>query len=210
MNKRRIVTLFLGIFLGFDLAAFGDGLIKFPTGPAVWTIDVTPSSQQPSATTTKEYVTKIEITQDDKEQRSLVTWSSGRTKESWYVPTMNLIVTENKDGRPFLVSNSGYAGEAFAIPFTAAAFQWLQPQFLQEKDPVSYHGKQCFHYKGSAVPVPAGKVPSPLTRREAWIDSETLFPVALDAGTTLCTYTFSNKPPPPLVMPAKFQTVLGH
>ena len=71
----------------------------------------------------------------------------------------------------------------------------------------------CYHYLGSAVqPLSGlgGKTPIK-EKREAWIDSKTLLPVAVDTGASLAVFTFAAKPPVgPLVPPPNFKKEIDY
>ncbi len=95
----------------------------------------------------------------------------------------------------------------FFLTYDISAFDWVTPDLQKEKDPISYQGKQCYHYIGSFTP-PMQKF---VVKKEAWIDAGTLLPVALDTGSALTTYKFSEKPPEgPLVMPASFKEAVKY
>ena len=192
MNKVCLACLILALLFSRDSASAAN-LVTFPTGPAAWTIDVTPSpTNHDPAAARQVHTLKIEVAQDGQKRRTIISYANGTEKERWELPSQNIVLAEDSRGQTF----GAFAGatsekiQVLTIPFTDASFQWLAPEFLREKDPVEYQGKMCFHYKGSA---------------EAWIDSKTLLPVALDNGTDLGVFTFSKDPPPPLVLPAKFQ-----
>ena len=98
------------------------------------------------------------------------------------------------------------------MPSDASAFDWITPQDLKEPDPVSHLQKQCYHYVGSVSFTLAINAPKmPPAKREAWIDSKTLFPVELDTDSAQYVFTFSDKPPTgPLTMPPKFQKEVNY
>jgi len=207
MNKACLVSAVLGMFLFLNLEAGAD-LVIFPTGPAAWMINVTPSQASAGATTAssaQNHIVEIDVTQDNEKRRSLITWSDGKTTERWAIPRMNLILAEDSNGQAFSLLSGALGAQILAVPFTPSSFSWISPEYLLEKDPVNYQGKPCFHYRSNQHDVqPNGKNGRTVTE-EAWIDSGTLLPVALDDGTNLGIFTFKKDPPPPLTMQAKFQ-----
>ena len=191
MNSAYSLFALVGFFFGTSLGASANGLVQFPSGPAAWTIDVTDSTKNTgSQKLGNSAIQKVEVAQNERFSRHVVTYFSGDSRMVWGVTGTNLVMTEDPKGTAFLTPVTKY----FFIPYLPSVFDWLSPTLLQEKDPITYHGKMCFHYKGPQA--------------EAWIDSKTLLPVALDDGTGLSTFTFHGPPDQPLVLPPKYKTVL--
>lgn len=212
MNKANVAFFLVGLLCASHAAC--SDLVKFPSGPAAWTVEVKDSqiseSSESAASTPARgpKIVSVAFTQDEEKRRSVETLSDNSTKEKWDFPKMFLVIAQDPDGTPFAVMNGGLIAQTVSIPFIESDFQWVQPGCLQEKDPISYHGMQCFHYKGHR-PAMQGALVLPDSSCEAWIDSKTLRPVALDTGTMLGVFTYQKDPPPtPLKMPAAFQAKL--
>lgn len=221
MNRMRLLFLiFAWLAPG---AAFCGGLVQFPEGNAAWTVEIShrgSSPQAPEATPSPgngkkpsraPKAVKIEVTRVDRLQRVRVTWDNGKTSDRWTVPNLPVIFEENPGaGSVTPVERGGLAGafDKLNLPFDASAFSWLKPEFLLRKEPVSYRGRPCFEYEGT-IPLPRvldnGPQPAPI-RARAWIDSETLLPVARQTENSLCIFTFQAEPPAgPLTLPPKFR-----
>ncbi|MFA7344111.1 MAG: hypothetical protein WC003_07385 [Terrimicrobiaceae bacterium] len=220
---RRSLTAFLSVCLGFlfsHTAAFAAAdLVKFPDGPAAWTVKVGPlpssgAASSPTVSANRTDIVKIEVVQDDEKRRSVVTWSNGKSRETWSIPRLNLTLAEDPSGTAFF-------SQDHSIPLGPSDFAWLKPGFLQKATPVDYAGRKCFHYRG-AVDIMLGTdgAPGPgqnpesdgilrSVKREAWIDSATLLPVALDDGVVLGVFTFQQAPGP-LTFPPGLKRLLDN
>ncbi len=212
MNKLRL-TATLCVCL-FATAAAANELVKFPNGPAAWTIEASPSPDSnkkktspssPVATTVKTTpavtIVKVEVMQDTDKNHSVMQLSNNKTREMWSLTGLDQTLTEDPNGTIFFSHEP--------IPFSPSAFDWIKPGHLREKEPIQYHDKKCFHYLAN-VPVlsPFGE-PLGTIKIEAWIDSATLMPVALDDGSELGIFNFQQSPPAePLTIPAKFNRAL--
>jgi hypothetical protein len=208
MNKIYTLGFFLALSAAFLRSSWADELVTFPNGPASWTVNIGPSTQPNHPPLAINHIVKIEVSQDSEKRRSLATWSSGTTVERWTITKYNLILAEEPDGNVVVVRDSGDEGSGYALPFGASSFRWLTTKYLHEKDPVSYEGKSCFHYQGKVdfASSYGGPTASPGIY-EAWIDSKTLLPVALDDGTGLGLYSFQKTPTSALNLPPKFEAV---
>lgn len=192
------------LLFGFHLQA--NESVQFPTGPAAWTIDLSDSQTNKSIQSSRgTRFTKIDVTQNNGFMRIIITFSNGVTQESWAIAGSSLIMGEDPRGTPFITPVSG----TFFIPYLPSSFDWIQPGCLQEKDPIEYQDKKCFHYKGFGPFSPSGGalMKNQTATMEAWIDSETLRPVGLDDGSYLAIFTFGPPPASPLMLPQKFQTL---
>jgi len=198
---------------------YANDLIQMPIGPAAWTINITPppasiadtnsagtktSATQPptdSAAKKTEPLAKIEVTQDNEKKRIVTQYTTGMSTETWSLIGTNIALTEDPNGVVFFVPGGNVA-------YGPDAFDWLKPEFLQEKKPVGFMGKKCFHYKGQVVMhhMLHGVDVTEMHTYETWIDSETKRPVALiNDGQEMGIYTFQENPPEgPLSIPAKF------
>jgi hypothetical protein len=199
-------------------------LVQFPAGNAAWTLVFTYSddaaTQPPQSPAQKPPATrkarKIDVTRAGNLQRVLITWTDGKTSERWTVPDLPAVFEEDPRNGNVGSIQSGSREEKiteFTLTYDSSAFDWIKPEFLQEKDPVSYRGKQCFHYKGSVPMVSMGVEAKPITfLKEAWIDSKTLLPLALATdGASICVFTFQPTPPSgSLAPPPKFASEIAY
>jgi hypothetical protein len=215
MNKICSIFITFGLIPLCNVDASAD-LVAFPTGNAAWTVTVTPhgasdpSTPGANARPAAAQVVRAEIVQVNNVKRTELTWSDGKSTEKWSIP--KLPVSFEEDPRNNFVTPLELVGtraqlDHFWETYDHFAFEWLYPQALQEKQPISYMDKQCFHYVGKASIPFSGSV----VKREAWIDAKTLLPVAYDNGISLSVYEFAKDPPTePLVMPANFQQALNY
>ena len=188
---------------------------QFPTGAAEWSIDITPEGSAPKGAPSTEFVTKIDVTQVDKIERRVMTWSSGQTSEEWYFKDFGATVTTRSgNGRPACIPD---VSKPFWLRtgFEPSEFQWITP--ANYKDTISYQGKRCLHYQsnvklgrdGGIMDPNAGGTIFSTCPYEAWIDAKTLLPVGLNDGTKLGVFTFRPDPPAgPLVPPAGVERIL--
>ncbi len=188
--------------------------MKFPEGNAAWTVDITyPKTSQdntlaPAASGQKPADTRkaqrIEVTQADNIRRIRTIWNIGAPTEEWTIPNQPVIFKEYRNGIVFSIPKGGVeaVSDNFNMPNDLSSFDWVTPATRKEKEPVNYQGKPCFHYQGT-VRTPWPK--APLEKREAWIDSTTLFPLSFETERIHCVFTLSRPPDGPLVVPEKFK-----
>ena len=211
-------ALIAGCFLFTGIAPAQS--VQFPTGDSAWTVDITyphdaatPPPQPGGINTAVAKAKRIEIAQFNNEKKIRVTWTDGHTTEQWTIPNLPVVFKEYPNGIVFPVGNGSMERkfDDFDMPTNLSAFSWLSPACLQEKDPINFQGQLCYHYVGTtnSPAMPRGHSMGPgdsrTVEREAWIDSKTLLPVALNTGTSLCIFTFQQPPTGPLDMPLKFQ-----
>ncbi|MDD5263162.1 MAG: hypothetical protein PHD76_15065 [Methylacidiphilales bacterium] len=174
---------------------------------------------------------KIEVSQSENVRRIRITWTKGPVTEQWTIPNLPVVFKEYPSGDVFpLQNNSNEAlNDKFDMPGDLPAFAWITPALLKEKDPVSYKSHLCYHYVGSlSRPVPQSGRPGPaqgsngkpalpppppptlVENREAWIEIKTLFPVVLNTGSSLCTFTLLPAPDGPLDMPENFKKEIAY
>jgi len=220
MNKTYLAawiaccTLFTGI-------AFADPAVQLPTGDAAWSVAITyaptpPPDPAKKAPPVLKKAQKIEVTQVGDVRRVRVTWTDGQSTEEWSVPNLPVVFKEYPNGSVASIQKGGLEVkfDNFNMPYDISAFSWLTPATLQSQTPVSYQGKQCLHYAGGASLPDVGRQSggtSTRFKREAWIDSKTLLPVALTTETSLCIFTFQDNPPVgPLDPPPKFKQEIAY
>jgi|GEM_PF-1389590 len=232
MNKTFVHCAFGILFLFLCNLTFAADLVKLPRGLAAWTIDVTPSPRfapppqpdnsnsamnsstlsssdansksqgkaknpPPTPDGSVHNVGKITVTQDKDKQHMQTKFTDGTSYETWSVNIggSSILMSSDRHGNVFI-------GSTQAVPFGPDAFSWLKEEFLQEKKPIKYLGKKCFHYKTEILVVRGHS--RDIVPHELWVDSETLLPVAFDDGDELGVYTFMNPPTTPLTLPTKF------
>jgi hypothetical protein len=210
--SRNFLAGLLAILL-LSRAEAADDLVRFPSGNAAWTADISHHGPAAVIANPESYVPrkakKVEVMQVNGAKRIVITWSDGKVSERWAVANLPVVFEQDpRDPKVVIPVQTGSLGNKiteFEIPYDASAFAWVRPQLLEKADPVKYRNKDCFHYVGTIVyPASPGDDPPPI-KAEAWIDSKTLLPVALDSETTLSVFTFQNPPTAPLEIPAVFR-----
>ena len=212
-HKFFLTLVILGLFLLSANAA--DKLVEFPTGSASWTVDITyhetTSPKDKSDTYVPRRARKVEVTQADDLRRTVITWSDGKVSERWTIQGLPVIFEQDpRDANVVFPTQTGSLMNRmteFDIPSTAAAFSWLKPDLRAKEEPVQYRDKECYHYSGNLMyPAPREGGAPAAVKAEAWIDSKTLLPVALDSEIALCVFTFQERPSTtPLDIPPVFQ-----
>jgi hypothetical protein len=213
MNK-ILVVVFSVACLSFAMPAYSDALVQFPAGNAAWTVDIKCSDP-------RQLATKVEVTKSGEVSRLIITYPQS-VMERW-----NL----DKEGLSIIGANNNVyvlpQAAASVLHYAAAisgisSFQWLKGNMLTSDDPVTYDGKECFHYRGSVAiedvdpafapgPAPDGKPASPgIVTCDVWLDKDTHLPVALQHPYALYTFTFLPPPKDSLQLPANFQAELNH
>ena len=209
MNRAfRIVCVSI-LCLCFKCVVHAQNLVAFPQGDAGWKVEISPQASANTAppVAAPAHPVHVEVTQLNKVKRIEITWSDGKKTEKWVIPGLPVVFNEDpRDGtvRPRQYGGPAEAADNAAFTYDSFAFTWITPQCLQEKDPISYKGKQCFHYLGSiTVTFPVKRAPM---KREAWIDASTLLPVALNTDDMQSVFTFQDPPPTgTLTPPPAFQ-----
>jgi hypothetical protein len=220
------ILLFVLLFCAAGTACFGQDQsgdipagnpVQFPTGNAQWTIDVTYKASPPAPgatpkpTTASGRVKKIEVTQSDTIERTVVTLDTGKKSENWFhIPTQILITTNTPSGGPVCFSSrESEMIKSFATGFEPADFQWLNKEHFVAF--ISYKGQSCLHYRVDIEPT------SPDRREaggifgiyEAWVDKDTHLPIALSKASVTGIYTFAKSAPEPLTMPPAIASALA-
>lgn len=207
MNK-GIFALFLWASLGMCQA---ESLVKFPVGPATWTVACTKKGESGSdgAVTSEKPgfdLKRVDVAQNDSMRRSTIQWSNGKSRELWSLANMDVIVTEDPSGQTLVSQNTLLFGD----PFSPSNFDWIKSGTRASEKTVSYEGKDCNHYKGFiVVPNPTGEGAPETIACEAWIDAKTLLPVGLQKGNTLGIFTFGEAPAD-FAMPDRFRSRLEY
>lgn len=221
MSNLRHLLLAGAIIVSLS-AANAENLIQFPTGSAAWTVDIVPhpDGRPPAALTPAGPdfdIKSIGITQIDGIIRSSILWGNGKTSVRWsFGQNGMMILTETYNGEPTLLAGQDIQfGGQFTVGFDASCFSWLKPNLLTGK--VSFLKKKCLHYEGTimvhrsestAYGVTSGsEVPYFV---EAWIEEETLLPVAFYDGNRLGVYTFHAPPTGGFNLPPAIKKAIDH
>lgn len=203
MNNSYSHCVILAFLITLMLPAAGKDSVSFPAGSAAWTIAISDSPNHKGPPFSGPKLQKIEAVQDTHFLHNAVTWSNGTKRDYFSIVGTDMFMVQETRTSVTLKQTGPYAH----VPYLPSCFDWVQPSLLQEKDPISYQDKMCFHYKGTMPLSPsigaAGQGETILG--EAWIDSKTMLPVALDDGIYLATFTFSKDPPAPLKLPPGFK-----
>lgn len=224
MNTCLKKAILLAILTQASLAlGQANDFVNFPAGNMAFTIDISypkPTTGTSTLSTTEDVsknapakLTKIVCTQYDEIQRLQLTNAEGKTWERWTLPSLSVYFEEDtRNGKVATMPRGGLAASyAVHIP-DISSFDWINADAAQNRTEVTYLGKKCFHYSGTATIEHPGSLsnPSYKVNQEAWIERETLVPVALDTGMQLDIFTFQKAPENPLVVPKKFQDKLTY
>lgn len=127
--------------------------------------------------------------------REILLWSNGATSETW--SHENFILSTSPGSEDVTVSEIGinYAGmQPFTPGFGQKDFpdlQWISPDSYQGTE--EFQGRPCYVYK---QPVSGNSTPI-----IAYIDGQSLWPVALRQGPILRVYSINTTPPAPFTLP---------
>lgn len=212
MNRRIALSVLLTSSLTC-LAARGEPApVKFPTGDAAWTVEVSYPSAKPPENTAPQ-IKKVEIVRKAGIRRNHLTWSNGDTSETWVLDSLGVQVLEDPKNHGTYVISKHDATETFlvSINFDGTLFEWITHE--TSKGGEDYGGKKCVRYEAMIAPkqLPSqggSKNTLPPVLHKAWIDEETSLPVALDDGASLNKFTFLPVPTEPLAMPEKLSAQL--
>lgn len=199
--------------------------VQFPTGSASWTVTVqfhaqdessarpiaappgTPTSRQTAGSgSSLVVIRKIDVTQDGNVCRSVVTYTDGTTSEVWWLKSPPWVLFDRKNPAGVgVLTNPQMMGN---FRPDASMFDWVNSNTFINK--VSYNAKQCDFHAKDFPPLNhrPGSNPPPV-EHEAWVDSQTGLPVALDDSLALYIFTFNPPPPTPLTMPKRFNDELA-
>lgn len=207
MNKLLLLLAAAAILCGSARAADAP-LVRFPSGAAAWRVKVT----HPNAAGTMPRVEKAEVTQSaDGSRRTVLSWSNGTTTETWSSakwPGLAAVESPAGAGIHVVPLSDALLRTHMVVSFDASLFSWIQRAFLQGE--ADFLGRRCLHYRGLA-PLTAGddsdETPAKVLH-QAWIDIETLAPVALDDSSRMVAFSPLPAPQKNLVLPAIFQAAL--
>lgn len=211
MNKRFLLFLALIAIFRPVLGAPGDPAFVFPKGNAAWTVDIASESKTLRPV-------RVEVTQVDDLKRTRISWSDGSTSEKWNVPGLPVTFHQDPKNKAVKARQSGSSMDAvmrFGETYDSFAFEWIRPEFLKEKEPISYNGVRCYHYVGTSSFMNSDEKIPAVIKKEAWIDEKTLLPVALvtgeGEGSTTTIFKFQTNPPTgPLSPPREFSEAINY
>jgi hypothetical protein len=215
MNRFSIIGCLLGC-LGSLLPVRSANLVQFPSGNTAWQVDITATPGPLTAT-------KVEVTRMNDISRVIIT-SPKSSIERWKLDSLGLFLMSfpnSSNHSIYVMSESSPQAKDISIVSDASAFQWLRSDMLTSKDPVTYNGKECLHFQTniSIAEVDPVFAPEPaigqstavplVVKCEAWVETKTLLPVALQHPFARYVFTFLPPPKAPLQMPIDFQAELN-
>ncbi len=191
-------------------------LVRFPEGPAAWTVEVSrlddsesgadgpgatkPAPDDGTAERPRLTLKHIEVTQDGTQRRQIEVYEDGKNRETWTIVGVKQVLAEDPNGTVFFTTEP--------VPFDQSAFDWITSATLQSTAPEVCRGKSCLHYRGERTVILNGSYMGTLVFK-AWIDTETLLPVMLISGADMGIYHFSPTPPAgPLTVTERFRRPL--
>jgi hypothetical protein len=176
---------------------------------------------------------KIQTTKQNQVRRMLITRSDGAITEKWWIEDCYLYEVPGSPGVRMLLTKGGDTDILATMDDYSQTdfpeFSWINAgSFLKT---LPYGGKTCHSFRTTPDPIPTPsetpKVPGSTASKpggiyiqapqaksrkssglmQAWVDSTTHLPVALDNGVSLQTYTFDSSSSQPLQLPARFAEV---
>ncbi|MEI6562443.1 MAG: hypothetical protein WCO68_10235 [Verrucomicrobiota bacterium] len=165
--------------------------------PLCQVVDVTPGGRKP-ANRAETRVSSIRVTRVDQIVRYQIQWTSGLATDVWQDNKSNLAVFEHAGSRNINVTKVG-GGLPFLVVLADSALEWMGQGGQTEKATIK--GKQCLHYR-KKMSVSEGLA----IECQAWMDEQTLLPVAMADADDLYFFCFDSTPPAvPLAMPASLK-----
>lgn len=209
MNKSSL-GFGLFFFLAFAVSSPAAELVRFPEGNKSWTVAIryantsqteASSPAQPEAGGSAPQAVRAECASFDGAERYRITWSDKQTTEVWKQQGMTLI-KDPATGRIGWASGTIVPG--LIDNLDASLFSWIT-----EAGPgteTTYEKRQCLLYQKNASLGNSGIYANAedLRPREAWIDPETLRPIAYHNGLATFVFTYGQAPTGPLNMPDDF------
>lgn len=147
----------------------------------------------------------IEVERDAKFTRSRTTWTDGSHLEIWWIKDLSMVLRERMGDSDEIDVDTLMLGLTDFLP-DERLFRWLDSKsFAGTK---KYRGRDCLYFTGSALnfeqaPNEKHEFQPIREAREAWLDPETMFPVALRDLDTVYEFTLQT-PPSSLALPERF------
>ena len=216
MNRKRLLLYYASsILLVFSASAAP--LVVLPTGDLSCSVEVSKkqssgSSQQTASASSgggAPSMKHVDITRVGNLRRDIITWSDGNTTETWRVPDLGVSLVEVFYPARCIydVRAGSVMGGLFlrrVLDLDPASVDWITSSSLVGKE--DRNGKPTIHYRGTVL-IPSGSpgIAPYHSFYEAWVDAQTLVPVAFDDGDNIYELTFNAPPTNPLVLPERFR-----
>jgi len=205
MSKYGIALLLFAL-LGLATASAETELVRFPKGKAKWNIKISPSPDsefaQDELNGEKFSLREVEVIQDKRKYRHRSFYKNQGVKESWGLVGMGQIVTEDPNGTLYFTNDKP--------AFDVSDLAWLKQRYLQSEEPEDFEDRECHYYKAKIKQYSANGKYLGTLNYQAWIDVETLLPVAFDNGVQRGVYTFDPQYNGELDVPAKYRLLLDN
>lgn len=175
--------------------------VDFPKGDAAWSVKLengrTSSKKMSRAAASESRTMKnVEIVRISSLRRDTVLWSDGSTTEYWWPQNPPVVLFQEKTNGRMNIKKAGNMGEQ---RFDESNFEWVDGKTFVKMG--SYKGRKCRFYK---MEVPF--IDDEKQTFRAWIDEETLRPLAWSNGDIVAVFSFhTSLPSEPLILPAEFQ-----
>lgn len=184
--------------------------VRFPTGNQSWTVDVrytTPAPAQPAPAESDPQKspavpprpTRFECTSYGGTEHYRITWSNRQTTDVWKQQGIAL-ATDPASGKIGLSNDTLVSGLINSLD--ASLFSWISGTGTE----TTFEKRKALFYEKAARSGSPGESldTDAWRRRQAWIDQETLLPLAYDNGQATFLFSYESAPPGPLSMPADF------
>lgn len=201
MNK-MLFGFFVVIVLGLDVASANapaeiSHSVDFPKGDAAWSVkfERISSKKTSSRARSNTRIAKTEIVRMGDLRRDTVILSDGTQAEYWWTQEPPFVFQEEANKR-VSIKKPGAMGDQ---RLDASIFEWVDEKTFVKME--SYKGRKCRFYK-MEVPL----IDDEKQTFRAWIDEETLRPLAWSNGDIVAVFSFhTSLPSEPLILPAEFQ-----
>ncbi len=199
LSSNNLCKLGIGALLALAcLRAEAQSAVRFPQGDATWEIQVQypKPSVEPKKESPQIRPSVISVNRVGSLRRDRVTWTNGSQTETWWNLNPDFVMYEEPHIREIVAVPP--CMEVDGMRLDQLTFRWITPKTLAGEENIN--GRPCLVYEGIAFQYEDGN--SPVYR--AWIDKETLEPVALDTRQATYHFQFSGRAPEPLALPPRF------
>jgi hypothetical protein len=205
MNKNPNWVLAAWVLAALPLTAAEktDYHANFPKGDAAWNV----TFQKAGAAALKPEegkeerrdIKSIRVVRRGELRRDTVLWTDGSSTEYWWSRGAQIVVFQAEKNGPVSAMKSGLME---ARRLDESMFAWVgNDSFKKEQD---FMARKSAYFE-TRVPLGEGE----RQERQAWLDLETMRPLAWSNGAVLAVFAFENTPPRDvLVMPAEFKKKL--
>jgi hypothetical protein len=199
-----------GLAMPAPASAQAGAPVRFPGGNAAWTVEVTYREPPTEAAQLR----KVEVVRGGRYQRSRYHWSDGNTTETWSLWAAGLhAVEKGSRGTVYVIPAGDWFQTSHMLElFDASSFAWVRRDLFKQE--AEYRGRHCLRYEGlvqkGLLPEVTNRtdLPVPEIRCSAWIDQETLRPVALVEPERTALFSFREGPAEEPVPPQRFLDAL--